>query len=231
MPLDLDNTRRPHHAGREWGPTARFLAGVGGGACLVAAARRRGWIGAGVGLVGAGLLARAATGHSPLRLVRSGGDPYAFEARDAITIARPVGEVFALLSDYANYPDFMPNVRDMQVLPGLRHRWNMIAPGGVPIPVRDGITQLVPGAFVAWESEPGSTLPYAGAALFRADGAGTRVEARMSYGPPLGGLGNLGATVLRQDPSSQLRAILANARDFLEAGQFRPAHRAMTYAT
>lgn len=231
MPLDLDNTRRPRALGRKWGPTARFLAGAGGGACLVAGARRGGWVGAGIGLAGAGLLARAATGRSAIRLLRSGGDPYAFEARDAITIGRPIAEVFALLSDYANYPDFMPNVRDMEILPGLRHRWNMIAPGGVPIPVRDAITQLVPGEFVAWESEPGSALPYAGAALFRPSGAGTRVEARMSYGPPLGALGNAGATVLRQDPASQLRSILERARDHLEAGRFRPVHREMTYAT
>ena len=231
MPLDLDNTRRPRAASREWGPTGRLLAGVAGGVCLVGAAWRRGWAGVGLAAAGTGLLAGAATGRSPLRLVSSGGDPYAFEARGAITIDRPVAEVFALLSDYANYPDFMPNVRDMEILPRLRHRWNMIAPGGVPIPVVDAITQLVPDEFVAWESEPGSALPYAGAASFRPNGPGTLVRARMSYGPPLGALGNLGASALRQDPDSQLRAILENARAYLEAGKFRPTHREMTYAT
>ena len=231
MPLDLDNTRRPRALSRQWGPTGRFLAGVGGGACLVAAAKQKGWIGAGISLVGTGLLVRAATGRSSLRLISSGRDPYAFEARDSITIARPVSEVFALLSDYANYPDFMPNVRDMEILPGLRHRWTMVAPGGIPIPVIDAITQLVPDEIVAWESEPESTLPYAGAALFRPDGAGTRVEARMSYGPPLGAVGNVGASIFRQDPASQLRSILEHARDYLEAGRFHPVHREMTYAT
>ena len=156
------------------------------------------------------------------RLFRSGGDPYAFEARESITINRPVSEVFALLSDYANYPSFMDNVRDMEILPGLRHRWKMVGPAGVRIPVRDAITELVPNEFVAWESEPESTLPYAGAAMFRALGSGTSVEARMSYGPPLGAMGNLGASILRQDPASQLKNILKRARDYLEAGRFHP---------
>ena len=156
------------------------------------------------------------------RLLRSGGNPYAFEARRSITINRPVAEVFALLSDYANYPSFMPNVRDMEVLPGLRHRWKMVGPAGVRIPVRDVITELVPNQFVAWESEPDSTMAYAGAAMFRSEGAGTTVEARMSYGPPLGALGNLGASILRQDPASQLDSILKRARDYLEAGKFTP---------
>lgn len=165
------------------------------------------------------------------RLVTSGRDPYAFEARRSITIARPVDEVFALLSNYANYPDFMPNVRNMEVLPGLRHRWSMVAPLGIKIPVRDAIFERVPDQFVAWESEPESTLPYAGAALFEADGAGTRVTARMSYGPPLGAVGNLGATLLRQDPVSQLKAILENARAYLEAGRFHPKAGAATDAS
>ena len=169
---------------------------------------------------------RSKSGNQPQgsagRLFRSGGDPYAFEARRSITINRPVGEVFALLSDYANYPKFMPNVRDMEILPGLRHRWKMVGPVGVRIPVRDAITELVPGEFVAWESEPDSTLPYAGAAMFRAVGSGTSVEARMSYGPPLGAVGNAFATLLGQDPGRQLMSILNRARDYLEAGHFPP---------
>jgi len=158
------------------------------------------------------------------RLIRSGGDPYAFEARRSITIDRPVGDVFALLSDYANYPDFMPNVRDMETLPGLRHRWKMVGPAGVRIPVRDAITELVPDQFVAWESEPESTLPYAGAAMFKPVGSGTFVEARMSYGPPLGSVGNAFAKLLGQDPGRQLEIILDRARDHLESGRFpKPA--------
>lgn len=167
---------------------------------------------------------RTKTGGQPQgpmrRLFRSGGDPYAFEARRSITINRPVAEVFALLSDYANYPQFMPNVRDMEVLPGLRHRWKMVGPGGVRIPVRDTITELVPDQFVAWESEPESTLPYAGAAMFQEVGSGTSVEARMSYGPPLGAIGNVFAKLLGQDPARQLANILDRARNYLEAGRF-----------
>lgn len=231
MKLDLDNSRRPRTLARPWGPTGRVLAGVGGLACLALAGQRRGWAGVGLGAVGVGLLVRGASGAPTTRLFTSGRDPYAFEARQSIIIARPVGEVFALLSDYANYPAFMPNVRDMEILPGLRHRWSMMAPGGVPIPVRDAIAELVPDQFVAWESEPESTLPYAGAAQFRAEGAGTRVDARMSYGPPLGAVGNLGATLLGQDPASQLDQILTRARDYLEAGRFHPRTVTMTYAT
>ena len=223
MKLDLDNSRRPKAAGPPWGLVGRGIAGVGGLSLLTLGVRQRGWAGLGMGVAGAGLLIRAASGAPTARLLSSGGDPYAFEARRSITIGRPVAEVFALLSDYANYPAFMPNVRDMEILPGLRHRWTMVGPGGIGVPVRDAITQLVPAEFVAWESEPGSTLPYAGAALFGASGSGTRVEARMSYGPPLGAVGDGGARLLGQDPGRQLWDILTRARDYLESGQFRPS--------
>lgn len=232
MTLDLDNSRRPQSTGQSWGPIGRGIAGVGGLSFLALAVQRRGWAGLGLGAIGAGLLVRAASGVPTARLLSSGRDPYAFEARRSITIERPIGEVFALLSDYANYPDFMPNVRDMEILPGLRHRWSMVAPTGLKIPVRDAITASVPDEFVAWESEPASSLPYAGAALFRPEGSGTRVVARMSYGPPLGAVGNLGAALLGQDPTSQLDRILTRAKDYLEAGRFRPSERTvMTYAT
>ena len=198
---------------------------------MTLAARRRGWARAGWGVMGLGLMVRAASTAPTGRLVTSGGDPYAFEARRSIVIARPIAEVFALLSDYGNYPDFMPNVRDMELLPGLRHRWTMLAPGGIPFPVRDAISQLVPDEFVAWESEPESTLLYAGAALFRSEGAATRVEARMSYGPPGGALGDACITALGQDPMRQLDEILRRARRFLEAGRFQPKVVSMTYAT
>ena len=231
MNLDLDNTRRPRTADAPWGPIGRIIAGVGGLACVTVGVQRRGWARVGLGALGVGLLVRGASGSPSSRLFTSGRDPYAFEARRSITIARPASEVFALLSDYANYPDFMPNVRDMEIVPGLRHRWSMVAPGGVKIPVRDAIAALVPDRFVSWESEPESTLPYAGAALFAPVAGGTRVDARMSYGPPLGAIGNAGATLLGQDPASQLAQILTRARDFLEADQFRPKVAAMTYAT
>ena len=223
MKLDLDNSRPPTSEDEPWGTTARVVAGLGGMTLLGMGAQRRGWTGLGLGLAGLALMVRAASGAPTARLLSSGSDPYAFEARSAITIARPVDEVFALLSDYANYPAFMPSVRDMQVLPGLRHRWTMVVPGGMGVPVRDAITQLVPDEFVAWESEPESTLAYAGAAQFRSVGSGTLVEARMSYGPPLGELGDACARLLGQDPERQLGEILTRARDFLESEQFRPA--------
>ncbi len=215
--LDLDNSR-PSRARQPWGPIRRTVEGLGGVALLALGTTQRGWTRIGLRAVGVGLVVRAAAGVPLRRLISSGRDPYAFEARRSIVVARPVGEVFALLSDYGNYPDFMPNVRDMEILPGLRHRWTMVAPGGVGIPVRDVITQLVPDEFVAWESEPESTLPYAGAARFHPVAGGTRVEARMSYGPPLGALGNALATLIRQGPAQQLAEILTRAKGYLEAG-------------
>ncbi len=202
-----------------WGLPARGLAALGGVGLLALAARSRGWARLACGAGAFGLIVRAASDAPTARLFASGGDPYAFEATRSIAIERPVDEVFGLLSDYENYPDFMPNVANMRTLPGLRHRWNMLAPGGIPIPVRDRIIEHVPGSFVAWESEAGSTFPYAGAARFRPIEAGTLVEARMSYGPPLGSVGDGLARLLGQDPGRQLDAILGRAKDYLETGR------------
>ncbi len=202
-----------------WGPGARGLAALGGVGLLALAARTRGWARLASGAGAVGLLVRASTGAPTARLFASGGDAYAFEARRSIAIERPVAEVFGLLSDYDNYPDFMPNVAAMRTLPGRRHRWKMLGPGGIPIPVRDRIIEHVPDSFVAWESEPGSTFPYAGAARFRAIEAGTLVDARMSYGPPFGSVGDGFARLLGQDPGRQLEAILGRAKSYLETGR------------
>ncbi len=203
-----------------WGPAPRTLAAVAAlGLYAVAATRRRGWTSLALGAGALALAARAGSAAPTSRLFASLGDPYAFEARRSIAIERPVAEVFDLLSDYENYPDFMPNVADVETLPGSRHRWTMLGPGGIPIPVRDRIIDREAGEFVAWESEAGSTFPYAGAARFRAIDAGTLVEARMSYGPPFGSIGDACARLIGQDPASQLDAILGRAKAYLESGR------------
>jgi uncharacterized membrane protein len=199
-----------------WSLSARLIAGAGGLGCLALASRQYGFSRLGLGAIGVGLVFRATSDRPSRQLF--GLDPEAIEADRSIVIHKPLEEVFALFGNYQNYPDFLPNVRAMRIVTEMEHRWTLLGPLGFPIPVHDKMIAWRPPHFVAWRSEPDSLLPYAGQARFTAVADGTLVEARMSYGPPAGPVGDALVRMLGEDPGSQLDMILGGAKAYLENG-------------
>jgi uncharacterized membrane protein len=110
----------------------------------------------------------------------------------AVTINRPVGELFAYFRDFANLPTFMENVERIDVLDQCRSHWVVKGPAGKSYEWTSAITDEAQDSFIAWSSEDGADVPNSGRVEFRDAGArGTVVVATILYDPPGGVIGKL----------------------------------------
>src|SRR5262249_58560476 len=121
-----------------------------------------------LGTAGLGLLARAATNLELKRLLGVGAGRRAVEVHKTLTIAAPVGRVFAFWADYANFPRFMSHLREVRDLGGGRAPWVAAGPAGVPVTWNAVLTRVIPNEVLAWRREPGAVLANAGVLRSRA---------------------------------------------------------------
>jgi uncharacterized membrane protein len=201
-----------------WSPTARLLAGAGGGVLAIAALRRGGLGGALLAAPGAALLARAATNLELRRLVGAGVGRRAVEVQKSLEIGAPVEIVFDFWRRVENFPRFMSNVREVRDLGGGRSHWVVAGPAGVPVEWEAEVTETTPNRVLAWRTVPGATVAHAGIVHFAPTPSGTRVEVRLSYAPPGGAAGHAVAALFGADPKREIDADLARMKTMLETG-------------
>lgn len=138
----------------------------------------------------------------------------------AVTINKPVDEVFAYFRDFARLPTFMENVERIDVLDDKRTHWVVKAPAGRTVEWDARITEEVPGRLIAWTSEDGADVPNSGRVEFRDAGQrGTVVSATILYDPPGGMIGKVIAKMFQRDPAIQARRDLRRFKQLLETGE------------
>lgn len=203
-----------------WSPAARLIAGTAGTAALTYGFLKRDALSITLGTVGAGLLARSLTNTEFQRLLGFGGGRRAVTIQKAIDVEAPVDVVFALWSNFENFPRFMENVKEIRITdPGVSH-WKVAGPAGTIVEWDAEITWAEEDRVIAWKSLPGSAVASAGIVKFleNADGS-THVDVQMSYNPPAGAVGHAVATVFGSDPKTQMDADLMRMKTLLETGQ------------
>ncbi|WP_394647154.1 SRPBCC family protein [uncultured Sphingomonas sp.] len=145
--------------------------------------------------------------------------PGALTAR-AVTINRPVADVYSRFRDFTAWPAFMENVVRIDVLDERRSHWVVKAPMGGTVEWDARITEDVPGKLLAWESEPGAEVPNRGHVTFRDAGArGTVIVGTIDYDPPGGVIGKVIAKMFQREPAIQARRDLRRFKQLLEAGE------------
>jgi uncharacterized membrane protein len=138
----------------------------------------------------------------------------------AVTINRPVDELFAFFRDFTNLPTFMDNVERIDVLDEKRSHWVVKAPGGKTVEWTSVITEEQPNRFIAWTSEEGADVPNSGRVDFRSAGdRGTVVTATILYDPPAGALGKIVAKLFQREPAIQARRDLRRFKQLMETGE------------
>jgi uncharacterized membrane protein len=202
---------------QNWAPGPR-LAAFGLGTALLAFGRGRGVPGALLGLAGLGLIARSASNKRLSRLLGVRGGRRAVDLQKAIHISAPRERVFALWSEYDNFPRFMSLVEQVRPLDDTRSHWVVKGPAGTRLEWDSVLTERVEPALLAWRSEAGAPVQHAGVVRFDGDGDGTRVTVRMSYNPPGGALGHTIASLLGRDPLQAMDADLMRMKAFVETG-------------
>lgn len=138
-----------------------------------------------------------------------------------VTVNRPRQELYDFWRDFTNLPQFMDNIRSVEILDDKRSRWTIEAPAGTSVELVNRIVEDEPGRLIAWKSEDGSSIRNSGQIEFidSAPGRGTMVRAIVSYDPPAGALGKVVAKVLQREPNVQARRDLRRFKQLMETGE------------
>jgi len=227
------------------GRNERLASVLGGAGLALLGARQKGAGGAVLGLAGAWLLARGASGHCfvydamgadtadarPSRAVVAAENEPGVSVNASITVARPADEVYAAWRDFAQAPRFMDRISRVDILDPVRSRWTATGPMGRSWAWESEVVEDSPGELIAWESLPGSELPNRGWVQFHpagADGRQTEVRYFVEFDPPGGVIGDAIASVFHDAPKEMIRGDLRRFRQMVEqaddaAGPAQPA--------
>ena len=143
------------------------------------------------------------------------------QARTAVTIKRPVEEVYAFWRDFTNLPSFMNHLRSVEPSGDGRTHWTANAPASATVDWDAEITEDKPNQLIAWSSLEGSKVENSGSVSFApAPGAdGTEVRVELSYDPPGGALGKVVAKLFGEEPQQQISDDLRRLKQVLETGE------------
>ena len=216
------------------GNVERWISIAGGAALIYRGLKRRSKGGALLAALGADLLYRGASGHSVLyqalglssvRKDRTSGHtiPYRQGIRvdEAVTIAKPVEEVYGFWRRLDNLPYFMEHLQSVSMIDEKRSRWITKAPAGKRVDWDAEIVSEVPNEMISWRSVPGSEIDSAGSVHFSpAPGdRGTEVRVELQYLAPGGALGAWFAKLLGEEPQQQIRDDLRHLKQLMETGE------------
>lgn len=141
-------------------------------------------------------------------------------AARAVTINRPIGEVYGYFRDFAKLPTFMENVERIDVLDDKRSHWVVKGPAGARLEWDARLTEEEPERLLAWTSEEGADIANSGRVEFfdRGD-RGTVVIATILYDPPGGVIGKVIAKMFQREPAIQARRDLRRFKQLMETGE------------
>jgi uncharacterized membrane protein len=139
----------------------------------------------------------------------------------AITIKRPVSDVYAFWRQLDNLPLFMRHINSIIMEDDLHSHWEVKSIGGKILKWDAEIIQQRENEMMSWRSAPGADVDNAGSVWFTPlpGGQGTLVRVELKYVPPAGHAGALLAKVLGRDPDAQIEEDLNRLKTLLETGQ------------
>jgi uncharacterized membrane protein len=205
------------HVTGEWTPAARLLAGAAGGGLAFYAVRRRGGVGAALGSLGIGLLARGIA-ERPLRgLARRRAAPLT-EVRRAIHVAAPASRLFALWLDSDRLPEFLSRLQGVREVGDGVSIWRSEGPSEEPIELEVMLTGLETDRELAWRTtgDPEHAQELRVRFTPGADES-TRVEVQLSCAPPETLDRGDAVTLFGPDPRRQLEQDLARMKALAES--------------
>ncbi|HKY22232.1 MAG TPA: SRPBCC family protein [Vicinamibacterales bacterium] len=209
--------------------TGRLVSTVAGAALTTVGYRRSNRV---LGLLGLGLLGRGASGWCPVTAAIDRDAPQGDSTKrhlsgargviveDAITIYRPIDEVYTYWRHLENLPQFMDHLEEVHVIDGYHSLWVARGPLGVRVEWEAEIINDIPPTLLSWKSVGDSDVITAGSVRFKSVGDhATEVRVKMQYDPPAGKLGATVAWLVGEDPQNQIAEDLRNFKQILETGE------------
>jgi uncharacterized membrane protein len=139
----------------------------------------------------------------------------------AITIHRPVEEIYGYWRNLENLPRFMTNLVSVTVTGEGRSHWIAEGPMGAIVEWDSEVTADVPNEMIAWRSVEEADIHHSGTVRFRAGpaGRGSEVAVELDYDPPGGKLGAVVAKLFRKEPGQQVNDDLRRFKQIMELGE------------
>jgi uncharacterized membrane protein len=185
-----------------------------------------------LGLLGAGLIARGATGWCPVTAALERDVPFDEPTKqylsgaggviveDAITISAPPSEVYSYWRNLENLPRVFEHLDEVRVIDRLHSHWVAKGPLGVHVEWDAEIINDIPPTLLSWKSIGRSDVISAGSVRFKAAGdRATQVRVKLQYDPPAGKMGATVAWLLGEDPQHQIGEDLRRLKALIETGE------------
>jgi uncharacterized membrane protein len=138
---------------------------------------------------------------------------------EAVTIRRPVADVYQFWRRFDEFPRFMSHLVSVTTVDGGLSRWVARGPAGTTVEWDARIINEIENELIAWQSVEGSTVATAGSVHFTGDSRGTMVRVRLQYNPPAGKAGAAVAWLFGEEPGSQVREDLRRVKQLMETGE------------
>ncbi len=141
--------------------------------------------------------------------------------KEAITVNRPVSEVYEFWHDFQNLPRFMTHLESVRVLGPKRSHWVALGPAGMKVDWDAEVTEDRPYELISWRSLPGGDVDTSGWVRFSPapGGRGTEIVVEMRYDPPGGVIGATIAKLLGEAPDQIVVRDLKAFKNVMELGE------------
>ena len=139
----------------------------------------------------------------------------------AITVNRPVDEVYRFWRDVENLPTFMRHLESVRITGDRRSHWVATAPAGATVEWDAEIVDDEPNRLISWRSLEGADVENSGSVRFQQPQGrpGTEVRVELEYMPPGGVAGAAIAWLFGEEPSQQVQTDLRRFKQVIETGQ------------
>lgn len=229
-PRDDSMQRSPINVGQD----ERRLSLLGGVGLMLFALRGSGVLRIPALLAGAALLYRGATGSSPLyeglnRNTAVKTNPQAvsvpheqgIHVTRAVTINRPVAELYNFWRDLTNLPRIIKFVDSVEPLGDNRSHWKVKLPGDIPVEWDAETYTDVPNEVISWRSLPDSQIQNAGSVRFvpAPAGRGTEIHLTIEFVPPLSPISQPLIKLFGDVPNQYVAQALRQFKQMMETGE------------
>src|SRR5688572_10472732 len=143
------------------------------------------------------------------------------KVKSAITVGRPVSEVYGFWRNFENLPRFMSHLESVQVLDGRRSHWSARGPAGIRLEWDAETLEDRPNELISWRSLPGGQVDTAGFVRFRpaTKDRGTEIVVEMRYDPPGGVVGASIAKLFGESGQEVVTRDLQAFKNVMETGE------------
>ena len=176
------------------------------------------------GIAAGGMLARGISGYCPVYDVTNdhGGKLKSSNVniRTAITINKPVAEVYAFWRKLENLPKFMKHLESVNQINNITSEWKAKGPAGIgSMSWKAQILMDEKDKMLSWHSLPESTVDNAGKVYFKDLGQSTELDITISYHAPLGVAGETAAKWLNPLFERMVKTDIESLKTYLETGE------------